>query len=52
LLQTQKANDVKNSEDENLTPAEMELFQRALDEILLIKDGKIKTIPFSDLWKK
>lgn len=38
-------------EDEKLTPGEMELFNRALEEILLIKEGRIESIPFSELWK-
>jgi hypothetical protein len=38
-------------EDENLTPTELELFKKALKEISLIKDGKVKSIPFSELWK-
>lgn len=45
-------NPTANSDDENLTPAELELFKRALEEILLIKEGKIKSIPFSELWNK
>jgi hypothetical protein len=38
------------SEDEDLTPCELESLKRGLKEALLIKDGKIKAIPFSDLW--
>lgn len=45
-------NPTANNDDENLTPAELELFKRALEEILLIKEGKIKSIPFSELWNK
>jgi electron transfer flavoprotein alpha/beta subunit len=36
--------------DEDLTPAELALLKRGLNEALLIKEGKIKSIPFSDLW--
>jgi len=36
--------------DEDLTPTEVELLKRGLKEALLIKDGKIKSIPFSELW--
>jgi hypothetical protein len=39
-----------DSDDENLTPAELDLLKRGLKEALLIKDGKIKPIPFSELW--
>jgi hypothetical protein len=37
--------------DEDLTPTELELLKRGLKEALLIKEGKIKSIPFSELWK-
>ena len=36
--------------DEDLTPTELELLKRGLKEALLIKEGKIKSIPFSELW--
>jgi hypothetical protein len=39
-----------NTDDENLTPAELGLLKRGLKEALLIKEGKIKSIPFSELW--
>lgn len=39
-----------DANDENLTPTELELLKRGLNEALLIKEGKIKSIPFSDLW--
>jgi hypothetical protein len=39
-----------DGDDENLTPAELTLLKRGLNEALLIKEGKIKSIPFSDLW--
>jgi len=38
------------SEDENLTPDELELLKRGLKEALLIKEGKIKGMAFSKLW--
>jgi hypothetical protein len=38
------------SEDEDLTPDELESLKRGLKEALLIKEGKIKAIPFSELW--
>jgi hypothetical protein len=38
------------AEDENLTPMELDLLKRGLKESLLIREGKIKSIPFSDLW--
>ena len=37
-------------EDENLTPIELDLLKRGLKEMLLIKEGKIKSIPLSELW--
>lgn len=39
-----------DSDDENLTPDELDLLKRGLKEALLIKEGKIKPIPFSELW--
>lgn len=39
-----------NSDEEDLTPTELELLKRGLKEALLIKEGKIKSIPFSELW--
>jgi hypothetical protein len=39
-----------DSDEEDLTMAEMELLKRGLKEALLIKEGKIKSIPFSELW--
>lgn len=39
-----------DADDENLTPAELEFLKRGLNEALLIKEGKIKSIPFSELW--
>jgi len=41
-----------NADEENLTPAELELLKRGLKEALLIKEGKIKSIPFSELWNE
>jgi hypothetical protein len=38
------------ADDEDLTPAELALLKRGLGEALLIKEGKIKSIPFSELW--
>ncbi len=39
-----------NLEDENLTPDELDSLKRGLKEALLIEAGKIKGIPFSELW--
>ena len=39
-----------NADQEDLTPAELELLKRGLKDALLIKEGKIKSIPFSELW--
>jgi hypothetical protein len=39
-----------NADDEDLTPDELELLKKGLKEALLIKEGKIKSIPFSELW--
>jgi hypothetical protein len=39
-----------NAEDENLTSTELDLLKRGLKEALLIKEGKVKSIPFSELW--
>jgi hypothetical protein len=39
-----------NPDDENLTAGELESLKRGLKEALLIRDGKIKSIPFSELW--
>jgi hypothetical protein len=41
---------VFKADDENLTPTELESLKRGLKEALLIKEGKIKSIPFSELW--
>ncbi|MFI5137810.1 MAG: hypothetical protein ACHQIM_08275 [Sphingobacteriales bacterium] len=37
-------------DDDNLTPDELDSLKRGLKEALLIKEGKIKSIPFSELW--
>jgi hypothetical protein len=39
-----------NSDEEDLSSNEVELLKRGLKEALLIKEGKIKPLPFSDLW--
>ncbi len=39
-----------NSDEEDLSSNEVELLKRGLKEALLIKEGKIRSIPFSDLW--
>lgn len=39
-----------NADEENLTPEELELLKRGLIEALLVKEGTIKSIPFSELW--
>jgi len=36
--------------EEDLSQAELELLKRGLEEALLIKEGKVKSIPFSELW--
>jgi hypothetical protein len=41
-----------NLDDENLTVDEFESLKRGLKEALLIKDSKIKSIPFSELWEE
>jgi len=45
-----KSNRASDEDDEKLTPAELELLRRGLKEALLIKGGKIKSSPFSELW--
>lgn len=37
---------------ENLTIDELESLKRGLREALLIKDGKLKSIPYSELWNE
>jgi len=39
-----------DADEDNLTPFELDLLKRGLKEVLLIKEGKIKSIPFSELW--
>jgi hypothetical protein len=39
-----------DADENNLTVEELNLLKRGLKEALLIKEGKIKSIPFSDLW--
>lgn len=39
-----------NADDEDLSPVELDLLKRGLNEALLIKQGKLKPIPFSELW--
>jgi hypothetical protein len=39
-----------NADEEDLTPHELELLKKGLHEALLIKEGKLKSIPFSELW--
>jgi hypothetical protein len=41
-----------NDGDEKLTIAELESLKRGLKEALLIKDGKLKSIPYSELWNE
>jgi len=38
------------NQDEDLSERELELMKRGLKEALLIKEGKVKSIPFSELW--
>jgi hypothetical protein len=39
-----------DADEEDLTQTELDLLKRGLKEALLIKEGKIKPIPFSELW--
>ena len=39
-----------NADEEDLTPEELELLKRGLRDALLVKEGIIKSIPFSELW--
>ncbi len=39
-----------DADEDNLTLFELDLLKRGLKEALLIKEGKIKSIPFSELW--
>ena len=39
-----------DADEDNLTASELDLLKRGLKEALLIKEGKIKSIPFSELW--
>ena len=39
-----------NADDEDLTPVELELLKKGLKEAMLIKEGKVRSIPFSELW--
>ena len=39
-----------NPDEENLTVDELESLKRGLREALLIREGKVKSIPFSELW--
>jgi hypothetical protein len=38
-----------NADDKDLTPAGLDLIKRGLKEALLIKEGKVKATPISDL---
>jgi hypothetical protein len=38
------------TDDEDLSANEVEFLKNGLKEALLIKEGQIKSIPFSDLW--
>ena len=39
-----------STDDDNLTPDELDSLKRGSKEALLIKEGKIKSIPSSKLW--
>ncbi|WP_073402733.1 hypothetical protein [Mucilaginibacter sp. OK098] len=39
-----------HNDDEDLSENEVELLKRGLKEALSIKEGKVKSIPFSELW--
>jgi len=39
-----------NTDDEDLTIDELEQLKRGLKEAVLINSGKLKSIPFSELW--
>lgn len=41
-----------NAGEQDLTLAELELLKRGLKEALSVKEGKIKPIPFSELWNE
>jgi len=41
-----------NTDDEDLTLDELEQLKRGLKEALLINAGKIKSVPFSELWNE
>ncbi len=43
-------NVIADSNDENLTENELALLKRGLIEAISIKEGKLKSIPFSELW--
>lgn len=42
--------DVYISDDDDLTDGEFKLLAESYKEALLIKDGKLKAIPASELW--
>jgi len=39
-----------HNDDEDLSENEVELLKRGLKEALSIQEGKVKSIPFSELW--
>jgi hypothetical protein len=39
-----------DSDDDDLTIEELEALKRGLKEALMIKEGRIRSIAFSDLW--
>ena len=43
-------NVIADSNDENLTENELVLLKRGLIEAISIKEGKLKSIPYSELW--
>jgi len=39
-----------HTDEEDLSEMELELLKKGLKQAILIKEGKIKSIPFSELW--
>jgi hypothetical protein len=39
-----------DADEDNLTASEFDLLKKGLKEALLIKAGKIKSVPFFELW--
>jgi len=39
-----------HADEDNLSETEVELLKKGLKQALLVKEGKLKSIPFSELW--